>query len=98
MAVLDRILAIPELDPSYQQMGISGKSPAKMKDMMGKKAMMKGDKKMMPENEEEDDEDMDDDDMKMKRMRDRLKKMKGKIPTGSMTVSDTKPQAMKNNY
>jgi hypothetical protein len=35
--------------------------------------------------------------MKKKRMRDRLKKMKGKIPTGSMTVSDVKPKAMKDN-
>lgn len=88
MAVLDKILAIPELHPSYQQMGISGKSPAKMMDMMGKKSKMKGDKKMS-------DESDDDDDMKMKRMRDRMKKMKGKFPTGSMTESGAKP---KGNY
>lgn len=100
MAVLDKILAIPELDPTYSQMGISGKSPAKMKDMMGKKSNMKGDKKMMSEDDDddEDDDDRDDEGMKMKRMRDRLKKLKGKIPTGSMTVSDVKPKAMKSNY
>ncbi len=96
MAVLERILAIPELDPSYQQMGISGKSPAKMMDMMGKKSKMKGDKKMSDDSEDEDEDESDDDDsMKTKRMRDRMKKMKGKLPTGSMTESGAKP---KGNY
>lgn len=95
MAVLERILAIPELDPSYQQMGISGKSSAKMADCMGKKCKLKGDKKMSDDSDDEDEDEGDDDDMKMKRMRDRLKKMKGKLPTGSMTESGAKP---KGNY
>lgn len=99
MTVLERVLAIPELDPTYQQMGISGKSGAKMTDMGGKKSMMKGDKKMKPMMDEEDDmDDEDDEDTKMMKMRMRLKKMKGKMPSGSMTESDIKPKMMKSGY
>ena len=79
MAVLERILAIPELDTTHQQMGITGKSNAKMMDMKGKKSPMKGDKKMTMDdgdgNDDEDDAD-DDEDMKMKKLRMRLQKMK----------------------
>ena len=77
MAVLDRILAIPELDPTYNQMGITGRSNGKMVDEKGKKAVMKGDKKASADDDEEDDSDDDDDDAtKMKKLRDRFQKMK----------------------
>jgi len=59
-----------------------------------KKAMLKADKAIA---NGEDNEDENDDDTKTKRMRDRLKKLKGKVPTGSMTISDVKPKAVKDN-
>ena len=79
MAVRDRVLAIPELDPTYNQMGISGKSNSKVVDWKGKKAVVKGDKKMSTDDDddEEDDDDSDDDDAtKMKKLRNRFQKMK----------------------
>ena len=60
-----------------------------------KKAVLKGGK--IVTNDDDDNEDDDDDGMKTKRMRDRLKKLKGKIPTGSMTKSDIKPKSMKDS-
>jgi hypothetical protein len=63
-----------------------------------KKAVLKGGKIVSSDDEDEND----DDDMKTKRMRDRLKKLKGKgglkLPTGSMTESDVKPKSMKDSY
>gem|GEM_PF-5618549 len=77
MAVLDRILAIPELDPTYNQMGISGTSNGKVVDGKGKKAVRKGDKKMSTDDDDDEEDDSDDDDAtKMKKLRDRLQKMK----------------------
>ena len=78
MAVLDRILAIPELDPTYNQMGITGRSNGTVVDEKGKKAVMKGDKKASTDDNDDDEEDDSDDDdaTKMKKLRDRFQKMK----------------------
>lgn len=75
-------------------MAVSEKILAMIK---AKKAVLKDGKIVTNEDDENEDESDDDDDMKTKRMRDRLKKMKGKLPTGSATRSDVKPKAMKDN-
>jgi hypothetical protein len=67
-----------------------------------KKAILKGGKIVASDDDGEDNEDENDDDTKTKRMRDRLKKLKGKgglkLPTGSMTESDVKPKSVKDSY